>query len=1074
MLTVYGPGVIVRTRRTTGGGGGGDSTVDDQEDHDATTPPRAAAETTALSAPPPSSPPSSFVDDDTATRMLVVRLWRIPGKSVGSSAIAFLHPTALVAPFKKCLLPAAPGMITTLKAEDSTEEEEAQEGTNPPKLPPGKKRRVLVYNYSSSRQTYLVAMLPDENDKNENEHSAGGGGFLGTDPTGDSQTSSSIADRALALVTTGISPTARRSSDAYFGGGAFDRGVAAEPSMLVEVPADRLEASSCSKFYPVLDALLDRAERTAQAATRVLSEDSTQDFIRSADALIGEKVRLLTQDVSCDDPEEETLTSSATASMEALSKDVTARVESLIPEAEESARHVLQLVKDKELTELLETCKARLEQLMTADLLTDATRSALELSGIRIAPSTASSKNDGGLAESVELSRRAALAAVNELLRKAQVDPADLEKARHDVTEQFASAFDSIAQAASSDRNLQGLFESLQDKTAEWQRITGRLMQTRSANLFLEGATRLRARALALLKDSQLNWAGEVGSVLTKSFTEGDAALARLKSIELGEAVKNRLVEAIQVRSESLGGLDGIIAGALSSVQAQTASALSSPPLMRNWLTEMRDRSSTVTTEAHETLLTVLSSRSQYRDVALLRIEAVLVNLERQLGDTLSPDELAAIVSGEGGTAQLFEPIAQRAMKQIESQLDVAEEKVTDPTALEVLRRVRKIMSGQLTIDSVMDELVSILNDDKVVAAGESLVQQSEHVLDVIEGASGNQAVSDALKLAERAGITKDAVMKEIEKLDVNDLLDTAGSAVTDERSRRKLLSQATDTALDFLLRILPSMPVPPFEGVNEGLVYNISNLSMEGFKVRKEDIQIELAGMRATRRKSSLYVSDICSNDDPFNGHSGHSKGSIMDVSFDVEELHARVKATELLIIDIRNISAILENAMYSFEQTYMPYLKGQGMANVRLSGGAIRLQFELRKKRVAEGNGQSSTSACVWEPVLCLHDRTCTISDVELTLHGQGSLNWIINKLASIFKGPLRDYVVRTIVNVLTGRSGWILERLNSVLGPYWDLILRTAQLDMVGGCLGVYESRRFVLYFSHCLWLSSQNIL
>ena len=46
-------------------------------------------------------------------------------------------------------------------------------------------------------------------------------------------------------------------------------------------------------------------------------------------------------------------------------------------------------------------------------------------------------------------------------------------------------------------------------------------------------------------------------------------------------------------------------------------------------------------------------------------------------------------------------------------------------------------------------------------------------------------------------------------------------------------------------------MPVPPLDGVKDGLVYHISNLSMEGFKVRKEDIQIELAGIRATKKAS-------------------------------------------------------------------------------------------------------------------------------------------------------------------------------------------------------------------------------
>lgn len=72
---------------------------------------------------------------------------------------------------------------------------------------------------------------------------------------------------------------------------------------------------------------------------------------------------------------------------------------------------------------------------------------------------------------------------------------------------------------------------------------------------------------------------------------------------------------------------------------------------------------------------------------------------------------------------------------------------------------------------------------------------------------------------------------------------------MTDENARKKLLSDATDTALDFILRILPLMPVPPFDGVKDGLVYHVSNLSTQGFKVWKENIVVEVAGMRATKK---------------------------------------------------------------------------------------------------------------------------------------------------------------------------------------------------------------------------------
>ena len=57
--------------------------------------------------------------------------------------------------------------------------------------------------------------------------------------------------------------------------------------------------------------------------------------------------------------------------------------------------------------------------------------------------------------------------------------------------------------------------------------------------------------------------------MLTTAFTEDDVALAKLKSLELGDSSWNRLFEAIEARSESYGGLDGIIAGAVKQIGAE-------------------------------------------------------------------------------------------------------------------------------------------------------------------------------------------------------------------------------------------------------------------------------------------------------------------------------------------------------------------------------------------------------------------------------------------------------------------------------------------------------------------------
>lgn len=289
----------------------------------------------------------------------------------------------------------------------------------------------------------------------------------------------------------------------------------------------------------------------------------------------------------------------------------------------------------------------------------------------------------------------------------------------------------------------------------------------------------------------------------------------------------------------------------------------------------------------------------------------------------------------------------------------------------------------------------------------------------------------------------------------VCDFQDTAESAVSDEKARLELVSSATDIALDFILRILPSMPVPPFDGVKDGLLYHLSNLSMEGFKVRKENIHVEVAGMRATKKPlhpdeasdSPQYgppANAAISRDSSSSAEDGIVMGDEVLTIDTRQDASRRVKATELLIIDVRKISAEMDDIVWSFEQTYMPYLKGGGKANVKLSDGAIRLQFELRRKRRTPS--KDDTDELQWEPVLCLHDRSCSIGAVDLVLQGEGRITWILNKLASIFKGPLRDYVVGTIVGVLTSKSGYILDQLNKALSPYWGLILRTAGLSMV----------------------------
>ncbi len=339
------------------------------------------------------------------------------------------------------------------------------------------------------------------------------------------------------------------------------------------------------------------------------------------------------------------------------------------------------------------------------------------------------------------------------------------------------------------------------------------------------------------------------------------------------------------------------------------------------------------------------------------------------------------------------------------------------------------------------------------------MVLQGERFLDAIESASKNKYIGDIIQVVEKAGLTKEGVVKQLETLDMNQVVvsgnrsfivtcllfensfsliyhfppqyaiykNVAESAVTDENTRKEILSSAADSALDFILRILPSMPIPPFDGVKDGLIYHLSNLSMEGFKVRKEDIKVEICGQLITAA-DEILERDYSSAEETDE-----------DLVPNIPE-SSSAKASELLIIDVRNISAIFEDAVWSFEQTYFPYFKGDGKAFAQLWEGSIRLQFDLRKRRLV------SEDSVKWEPVLCLHEHSVRIRGLELRLIGEGKILWFLNKIASMLSVPLSNFVVNSVKNAIGNSSGILLERLNDTLGKYWPFILNMSGLQLV----------------------------
>jgi hypothetical protein len=135
---------------------------------------------------------------------------------------------------------------------------------------------------------------------------------------------------------------------------------------------------------------------------------------------------------------------------------------------------------------------------------------------------------------------------------------------------------------------------------------------------------------------------------------------------------------------------------------------------------------------------------------------------------------------------------------------------------------------------------------------------------------------------------------------------------------------------------------------------------------------------------------------------------------------------------------------------------MKRAGAATARMSRGSIRLVFELRKRRKL-----STSDMLQWEPILCLHDRECSIDEVDLVFEGDGGLTWVINKITSLFKTSLRDYVVRSVLDILAEKSGWLLENLNKIMRNYWEIVLKVAGLSLVRISPNIFST-----FYSHVL--------
>jgi hypothetical protein len=210
------------------------------------------------------------------------------------------------------------------------------------------------------------------------------------------------------------------------------------------------------------------------------------------------------------------------------------------------------------------------------------------------------------------------------------------------------------------------------------------------------------------------------------------------------------------------------------------------------------------------------------------------------------------------------------------------------------------------------------------------------------------------------------------------------------------------DACLEFLLQYLPSMPIPPIDGEENGLEYSVSNLNLNRFKLKKEDVHLTLGDFSVLNqaadaaRAAEPTIEEL--GDDVSAGGSSAATSSVAAVAAppgrdvplqpppppqgplpplpppsprestassggEVEGAPPSAPPNStLLTVQADNISAEFVDLRWSYKQQYFPYLEGGGTCDAKVSGCRIALAFDLRRdfrrKRTDESD-QSATAA-------------------------------------------------------------------------------------------------------------------
>ena len=102
-----------------------------------------------------------------------------------------------------------------------------------------------------------------------------------------------------------------------------------------------------------------------------------------------------------------------------------------------------------------------------------------------------------------------------------------------------------------------------------------------------------------------------------------------------------------------------------------------------------------------------------------------------------------------------------------------------------------------------------------------------------------------------------------MEQIDAPRLVELSEKAWEDEDARSELFLKISDVFLEFLLKSLPAVAIPPISGVDDDVAYTIDGLDMSGFVIEKENVNLYICTKEDVEQKASYQPKRICSGNE-------------------------------------------------------------------------------------------------------------------------------------------------------------------------------------------------------------------